>query len=92
MIKSQWIAKAAESSHISKKDMTLAYNALFETLQQTLLSGESVQIPGLGTFVVREKEACTVRNPKSGALVLHPNSRRVVFLTGKTLKDKLNET
>ncbi len=92
MIKSQWIEKAAENSHLSKKEMTVAYHALFETFQQTLLSGESVQIPGLGTFVIREKEACTVRNPKTGAVILKPSSRRVVFLTGKTLKEKLNET
>jgi DNA-binding protein HU-beta len=91
MTKSQWIEKAAKQSGISKKDLGAAYDALYVAFEDTLISGESVQITGFGTFAVREKAAYTARNPKTGEPVEIPASRRVVFLPGKTLKDKINE-
>ncbi len=91
MTKSQWIEKTAKKTGMSKKDTAAAYDALFSVLEETLTAGESVQITGFGTFAVREKAAYTARNPKTGAPVEIPASRRVVFLPGKTLKDKINE-
>ncbi len=91
MTKSQWIEKTAKKSGISKKDLNAAYDALYGALEETLIAGESVQITGFGTFAVREKASYTARNPKTGEPVEIPASRRVVFLPGKTLKDKINE-
>ena len=91
MTKSQWIEKTAKKTGMSKKDVAAAYDALFGVFEETLTAGESVQITGFGTFAVREKAAYTARNPKTGAPVEIPASRRVVFLPGKTLKDKINE-
>ena len=91
MTKSQWIEKTAKKTGMSKKDLTAAYDAFFNVFEETLIAGESVQITGFGTFAVREKAAYTARNPKTGAPVEIPASRRVVFLPGKTLKDKINE-
>ena len=91
MTKSQWIEKTAKQTGMSKKDLTAAYEALFNVFEETLTAGESVQITGFGTFAVREKAAYTARNPKTGEPVAIPASRRVVFLPGKTLKDKINE-
>jgi len=91
MTKSQWIEKTAKKTGMSKKDVAAAYDALFDVFEETLVAGESVQITGFGTFAVREKAAYTARNPKTGAPVEIAASRRVVFLPGKTLKDKINE-
>ena len=90
MTKSQWIEKAAKNSSLTKKELNDAYHALSEALLESLLEGESVQISGLGTFTVRQQEAHTARNPKTGELISVPQSRKVVFLPGKTLKEKMN--
>ena len=90
MTKSQWIEKAAKRSGLTKKELSDAYQALSQVLIDSLCEGESVQISGLGTFSVRCKEAHMARNPKTGETLSVPQSRKVVFLPGKTLKEKIN--
>ena len=90
MTKSQWIETAAKNSGLTKKEVSDAYQALYGVLIDRLCDGESVQISGLGTFSVREKSTHVARNPKTGELLSVPQSRKVVFLPGKTLKEKID--
>ncbi|MBQ8311100.1 MAG: HU family DNA-binding protein [Clostridia bacterium] len=92
MTKSQWIETAAKNSGMTKKEITDAYRALSDAFYECLMQGEAMQISGFGTFEVREREAYTARNPKTGESVEMPSSRRIAFLPGKTLKEKINET
>jgi len=41
----------------------LAWNALVEIISDTLQKGESLTLPGFGTFEVHERAARTGRNP-----------------------------
>ncbi len=45
--------------------------ALAELVQDALMRGESVEIPGLGTFYVNHRGSTTERLP-DGRVVLHP--------------------
>lgn len=92
MTKSQWIEKAARSSGITKKNLQHAYDALEAALLETLVSGESVQISGFGTFSARVQEPHSARNPKTNEIVQVPSTRRLTFIPGRTLKEKINET
>ena len=92
MNKSQWVEQAAKKYGFSVKEMKLAYRALAEVMEKTLLSGEEVQMSGFGTFEVRTLPAYTARNPKTNETVEVTPSRRISFLPGKTFKGKLNET
>ena len=49
-----------------------------------------VQLPGLGTLIVRERPARTARNPRTGEKVEVAASRTVGFKPGKTLKERIN--
>lgn len=91
MTKSQWIDSAAKAAGMTKKQMEQAYDALQATLEATLASGESVQVTGFGTYAVRQTPARMGRNPKTNEAIQIPASRRVVFLPGKKLKEKINE-
>ena len=91
MTKSQWIDRAAKESGMTKKQMEQAYDALLATLEDTLAAGEAVQITGFGSFNVRTSAARMGRNPKTNEAIQIPASRRVVFLPGKKLKEKVNE-
>ena len=92
MTKSQWIEAAAKNSGMTKKEMAEAYRALSDVFYECLMSGETVQISGFGTFEVRERESYAARNPKTGESIDMPATRRIAFLPGKTLKEKINET
>ncbi|MDR2076150.1 MAG: HU family DNA-binding protein [Desulfovibrio sp.] len=63
-----------------------AYNGLFNILAETLKKGDSVAIPGFGSFKVVERKARKGRNPRSGEEIAIPASKAVKFTPGKTLK------
>ena len=48
MNKTELIAQVAEKTGLSKKDSELAVNASLETITETLIQGEKVQLVGFG--------------------------------------------
>lgn len=90
MTKAQLIDRAAKLADMTKKDITLALDALLKTAEDTLVAGEQVQISGFVTVTVKERAARVGRNPKTGAEVQIPASRTLNFVASKTLKEKLN--
>lgn len=67
-----------------------AVNALAEIISDTLKKGESVSLPGFGTFEVRERAARTGRNPKTGEELKIAASRVAAFKPGAALKAAVN--
>ena len=53
MNKAELIAAVAEKTGLSKKDSEKAVNAAFDTIVETLVSGEKVQMVGFGVFDVK---------------------------------------
>jgi len=62
---------------------------IIEALARSLVSGERVELRGLGSLEVKERIAHIARNPKTGEAVNVPPRRRVVFYPGQELKIKL---
>ena len=90
MTKNQIIELVAKQTGMTKKNVAEVLDAVAVTVDNALVAGESVQIAGFGIFSVKQKDAYTGRNPKTGAPVEIAASRRVTFSASKTLKDKLN--
>lgn len=92
MNKSELIAKIAEKSQLTKVDSTKALDALLETVEETLVAGDKVQLVGFGTFEVRDRKAREGRNPRNPEEKIHiPASKAPVFKAGKTLKEAVNK-
>lgn len=90
MSKSDIIAHVAESAGLGKKQATDAFDAAVQAIESAIRDcgpGDSVRVPGLGTFTVRERAARTGRNPRTGATIQIPASRSVGFKAAKSLKD-----
>ena len=69
-----------------------AVNALIEIISDTLKKGDSLTLPGFGTFEVRERAARTGRNPKTGEKLEIGASRVAAFKPGAALKAAINGT
>ncbi|NBG88906.1 HU family DNA-binding protein [Isachenkonia alkalipeptolytica] len=92
MNKAELVSKMAEKSDLTKKDAEVALNAFMETVEESLIDGDKVQLVGFGTFDVRERKPRQGRNPRNPEQVIEiPASKAPVFKAGKTLKEKVNK-
>lgn len=85
--KAELVEKVVAKTNLTKKDVTAAVEALFETIQEELSNGDKVQVIGFGTFEVRERAARKGRNPQTGEEIEIAASKVPGFKAGKALKD-----
>ena len=91
MNKTELVNTVAESTELSKKDVTKAVDAVFEAIQEALSNGDKVQLIGFGNFEVRERAARKGRNPQTGEEIEIAASKVPAFKPGKALKEAVNE-
>lgn len=89
MNKTELINAVAETSGLTKKDSEVALNAILDTIQNAMKSGDKVQLVGFGSFEVKERAARTGKNPATGATIEIPASKAPTFKAGKALKDAI---
>lgn len=90
MSKKELVQAVAAKTGEKQSEAEAAVNAVIDAIVETLAGGDSVAIPGFGTFKVTEHAARTAKNPRTGETVNVPASKSVSFKVGKTLKDSLN--
>ena len=90
MNKVEFIAAVSAKANITKKDATVAVNAVLETITETLAKGESIQFVGFGSFNVKDRAARIATVPGTDKKVNVPASKAVSFKTGKDLRSKVN--
>ena len=91
MNKAELISAVAERAGLSKKDSERAVNVALDVIQETIETGEKVQLVGFGVFGVKTREARVGRNPKTKEEIQIPASRVPVFKAGKALKDAVDK-
>ena len=87
MNKAELVALVAEKLDLTKKTTEEVINTLFDTISETLETGEKVVISWFGTFEIRSRVARTGRNPRTGAEIDVPAQKTPAFRTGKVLKE-----
>ena len=93
MTKSGLIEEVAKRTpHISKKDMEVVVNTIFDSMIDALREGERIEIRGFGSFQVKIREAREGRNPKTGEPVHISAKRTPFFKVGKELKEKVDNS
>jgi len=76
--------------NLQVKQVQRAVNSIVEQLTHTLANGERIEIRGFGSFAVKQRDAHTGRNPKTGqALIIH-EKRIIHFKPGQELRHLVN--
>jgi len=89
--KSELVEKiAAKCETISRKDVEIVVNTIFDSMRDALIRGERIEIRGVGSFTVRTRKAREGRNPKTGAVVHIAEKRVPYFKVGKELRERVN--
>ncbi len=87
MNKTELIEAIANRSNTTKAQTTTMLNGLLDVIQESMASGNDVQLVGFGTFSVTERAGREGRNPATGKTMTIPAKKVVKFKPGKTLSD-----
>jgi nucleoid DNA-binding protein len=91
MVKQELTNHLAEAfSGISKQDMSRVVDALFESMAEALVQGETVELRGLCRFKIKERSAGRGRNPKAKTSVYIPKRWAVYFRPAESLTKHIN--
>ena len=90
MNRKQLVEGVAKEAGINLSSAADAVDAVLEVVSASLAAGESVTVPGFGTFEVRERGARTGRNPQTGEAIAIAASRAPAFRAGKALREAVN--
>ncbi len=90
MTKADMVTNITVQTGYYEKDVEKVVTAFLDVVGKTLVDEGRVQLPGLGTLIVRERPARTARNPRTGEKVEVATSRTVGFKPGKALKVRIN--
>ena len=88
--KGSLIEKVFQEIDMTKKASADIVEAVFEIIKETLETGEKITISGFGRFVVREKKARKVRNPRTGEGMDLAARRVLTFKPSQILRDKIS--
>ena len=91
MNKSQLTRRLARTMHISVREATTVVNSLLSAMADALTRGESIEIRGFGSFIVKHYSSYTGRNPKTGQLITVKPKKLPCFKVGKDLREQVNQ-
>ena len=91
MTKAELVEEVSEKTGLPKKQAEIVVNTVFESIVETLKTGEKIELRGFGSFRIRQRDSRMGRNPKTGERVDVPAKRIPYFKPGKELRELLNQ-
>ncbi|NCN27905.1 integration host factor subunit beta [bacterium] len=90
MTKSDLIEKLTQKSNLTKKKVEAVVNTIFDTMFESLVNGDRIEIRGFGSWHVKNYKSYTGRNPKTGSAVKVTEKKLPFFKVGKELKKRID--
>ncbi|HEY0264126.1 MAG TPA: HU family DNA-binding protein [Granulicella sp.] len=85
MIKQDLIQRVVDRTGLPKTKAEAAVDAIIDTMKQSLISGDRIELRGFGVFTVKPRKTGIGRNPRTGAEVSIAPGKAVRFKPGKDL-------
>ena len=90
MNKSELIEALAKEKDLPLRKAEEVVNTVFGEMENALISGERVEIRGLGSFKVKDYDGYKGRNPTTGEIINVGQKRLPFFKVGKELKERVD--
>jgi integration host factor subunit beta len=90
MTKADLINYISEKAGITRVKAETVVNTIFDSMVESLLRDERIEIRGFGSFVNRSYGSYQGRNPKTGSVVQVQPKRVPFFKVGKELKEMVD--
>ena len=91
MTKADLVEIVFEKVGLSKKEAQDIIEIIFDTVKNSFVEGESVKVPGFGTFNVRKKAARRGRNPQTGEELIISPRRVLTFKASNQFKAEIED-
>lgn len=92
MTKAELVDEVARAVQLTKKQAETIVNIVFDSIVDSLRSGQKIELRGFGSFRLRSRKSRTGRNPKTGEKVEVPSKKIPYFKPGKELKELINKS
>lgn len=89
MNKSDLIEEVASKANLTLTAADKIVNEIFDSMADTLATGDRIEIRGFGSFAVKDYEGYTGRNPRTGLDVTVKPKKSPFFKVGKDLKERI---
>ncbi len=90
MNKSELIETLSQELNLPLREASSIISTILDTMADALANGDSIEIRGFGSFVVKNYETYYGRNPKTGDKIKVPPKKLPFFKVGKELKERVN--
>ncbi|HQT62323.1 MAG: integration host factor subunit beta [Acidiphilium sp. 37-67-22] len=91
MTRSELIAAlAADHPHLTLADVERIVTAMFDQMTAALAAGGRVELRGFGAFSVKQRQARSGRNPRTGETVKVDEKTVPFFRAGRELREMVN--
>lgn len=87
MTKRELVIEVANKLGMTQNEVADIVQTMFDTVTETLVQGDRLEIRNFGVFEVKSRDARVGRNPRTGDEVPIPSKRVASFKPGKVLKD-----
>ncbi len=91
MNKLELISALKKESNISKSEAAKVVQIFFDSMAESLIEGERIEIRGLCSFFVKDYKSYVGRNPKTGEKVQIQPKKLPFFKCGKELRERVNK-
>ena len=91
MNKSELIEALSQEINVPLREADSITNTILDAMAKALAVGDSIEIRGFGSFVVKEYGSYQGRNPKTGQKIQVPPKKLPFFKVGKELREKVNK-
>jgi len=91
MNKSGLVAALAKEADLPLRKSEEIVNLVFDTMGKALIDGDRIEIRGFGSFMVKQYQGYTGRNPKTGEKITVEEKNLPFFKSGKELRDKVDQ-
>ena len=91
MLTKDFIGLVAGVSGLSKKKVELLLNTSNAIIRESLIGGKAIQLQGLGTLELKEKNERVIVHPRTGERTVVPRKNQLVFRPVANIKDELKK-
>lgn len=87
--KPELAGKIADQTQLTRAQAHEVITAFTDQVSAAMARGETVALAGFGSFNVRERQARTGRNPRTGEALQIPAHKTVGFRPGKAFREAI---